>query len=156
MNSAEYITGALHCSRNLKMYVFKINVSWKRRLIHAACKIVNVNVNVRHTYWAPLDPVTEALHAVELTLFLWHMPESVAEHSFVGCNLPSICIPSYSLLCSVALIPNVLLRRDEGSGKPCAAVIEALQHISPHSGLEPGWLDSESWAVITTLPLHLL
>ena len=31
------------------------------------------NVNVRHAYWVPLDPVTEVLHAVELTLFLWHM-----------------------------------------------------------------------------------
>ena len=28
---------------------------------------VNVNVNVRRTYSAPLNPVTEALHAVELT-----------------------------------------------------------------------------------------
>ena len=29
---------------------------------------VMLNVNVRHTYWAPLNPVTEALHAVELTV----------------------------------------------------------------------------------------
>ena len=35
------------------------------------------HVNVLHTYWAPLDPVTEALHAVELTLFLWHLPAEV-------------------------------------------------------------------------------
>ena len=40
-----------------------------------------VNVNVWHIYWVPLNPVTEALHAVELTLFLWHMPEGEAEHS---------------------------------------------------------------------------
>ena len=35
-------------------------------------------MNVRHTYWAPFDQVTEALHAIELTLFLWHIPEGVA------------------------------------------------------------------------------
>ena len=46
------------------------------------CFNFNVNVNVRHTYWAPLNPVTEVLHAVELTLFLWRMPEGVAEHSY--------------------------------------------------------------------------
>ena len=42
------------------------------------------NVIVRHTFWAPLNPVSEALHAVELTLFLWHTPEGVAEHSFLS------------------------------------------------------------------------
>ena len=44
-----------------------------------------------------IEPVTEALHAVELTSFLWHMPEGVAEHSFLGCNHQSTCMPSYSL-----------------------------------------------------------
>ena len=41
--------------------------------------------------------VTEALHSVELSSFLWHMPEGVAEHSFLGCNRQSTCMPSYSL-----------------------------------------------------------
>ena len=57
--------------------------------------VSNINVNIRHTYWAPLNPVTE--HAVELTLFLWHMPEGVAKRSFLGCNHQSTCMPSYSL-----------------------------------------------------------
>ena len=49
----------------------------------------NVNVNARHTYWAPLNPVTDA---VELTLFLWRMPEGVAEHSssFLNCRIYSV------------------------------------------------------------------
>ena len=65
----------------------------------------NVNVNVWHTYWAPLNLVTEALHAVELTLFLWHMPEGVAEHSFLGCNHQSTCMPSYSLYVQLLWYP---------------------------------------------------
>ena len=90
----------------------------------------NLNVNVKFNV-----KVTDILwqgsrlsHAIELTLFLWHMPdeatEGVAENS-------SRLQPSINLhaqlepLCSAALVPNVLPRRDEGSGKPCA-VIEAL------------------------------
>ena len=33
------------------------------------CFWINVNVNVWHTYWAPLNPVTEALHAVACSEF---------------------------------------------------------------------------------------
>ena len=66
---------------------------------------INVNVNVRHTYWSPLNPVTEALIAVELTLFLWHIPEGVAEHSFLGCNHQSTCMPSYSLYVQLLWYP---------------------------------------------------
>ena len=39
--------------------------------------------------------------------------------------------------CSTGLVPNVLPRRDEGSGKPCA-VDRASKNIGTHSGLEPG------------------
>ena len=39
--------------------------------------------------------VTEALHAVELTFFLWHMPEGVVEHSFLGCNHQFSWYPMY-------------------------------------------------------------
>ena len=49
--------------------------------------------------------------------------EGEAEHS-LGCNHQSICMPQLQPLRSAALVPNVLPRRDEGSGKPCA-VIEA-------------------------------
>ena len=48
--------------------------------------------------------------------------EGVIEHSS---RLQSICIPQLQPLCSAALVPNVLPKRDEGSGKPCA-VTEAL------------------------------
>ena len=49
--------------------------------------------------------------------------EPVAEHS--ARLQPSInLMPQLQPLCSAALVPNVLPRRDEGSGKPCA-VIEA-------------------------------
>ena len=49
--------------------------------------------------------------------------ESVATHS--SRLQPSIiCMPQLQPLCSAALVPNVLPRRDEGSGKLCA-VIEA-------------------------------
>ena len=65
---------------------------------------VNINVNVRHTYWAPFNPITEALHAVELTLFLWHTPEGVAEHSFLLLNCP--CCTYCSLLRCCLLPPN--------------------------------------------------
>ena len=51
--------------------------------------------------------------------------EGVAEYSFFGCNHQSICMPQLQPLCLAVLVPNVLPRRDEGSGKPCA-VIEAL------------------------------
>ena len=49
--------------------------------------------------------------------------ETVAEHS--ARLQPSINLHAQlQPLCSAALVPNVLPRRDEGSGKPCA-VIEA-------------------------------
>ena len=72
-----------------------------------------------------LNPGTEALHAVELTLFMWHMPEGVAEHSFLGCNHQPTCMPSYSLYVQLLCYPMYYPFRDSGSGKPCA-VIEAL------------------------------
>ena len=39
-----------------------------------------------------------------------------------GCNHQSTCMPQLQPLCSAALLPNVLPRRDEGSGKPCALI----------------------------------
>ena len=71
-------------------------------------------------------------HAIELTLFLWHMPadatETVAEHR-------ARLQPSSSLHAPVAAFfmfncsgTDALPRRDVGSGKPCA-VIEASYYI---------------------------
>ena len=88
------------------------------------------NVNVRHTYWGPLNPVTEALHAVELTLFLWHMPEGVAEHSFLGCNNQSTCMPSYSLYVQLLWYP---MYYSEGM----KARVSPVQWSKPHSILAP-------------------
>ena len=53
------------------------------------------------------------------------MPLKVWPNTALSCNHQSICMPQLQPLCSAALVPNVLPRRDEGLGKPCA-VIEAL------------------------------
>ena len=53
------------------------------------------------------------------------IPLKVWPNTAQGCNHQSTCMPQLQPLCSAALVPNVLPRRDEGSGKPCA-VIEAL------------------------------
>ena len=54
--------------------------------------------------------------------------DDVAEHS--SRLQPSInlhhCMPRLKPLCSAALAPNVLPRKDEGSGKPCAVHIILL------------------------------
>ena len=52
------------------------------------------------------------------------MPLKVWPNTALGCNHQSVCMPQLQPLCSAALVPNVLPRRDEGSGQPCA-VIEA-------------------------------
>ena len=57
--------------------------------------------------------------------------EGVAEHSFLGCNHQSTCMPQLQPLCSAALVPNVLPRRNEGSG------IHPVQSIEPHRILAP-------------------
>ena len=48
--------------------------------------------------------------------------EGVAEHSFLGCNHQSTVHTQLQPLCSAALVPNVLPRRDEGSAKPCVVI----------------------------------
>ena len=53
------------------------------------------------------------------------MPLKLWPYRALGCNHQSICMPQLQSLCSAALVPNVLPRRDEGSGKPYA-VIEVL------------------------------
>ena len=49
------------------------------------CKCTNVNA--RHIYWAPLNPVTEALHAVELTFI--SVTYFKCQMSKIGPNPPS-------------------------------------------------------------------
>ena len=53
------------------------------------------------------------------------IPLNLWPNTVQGCNHQSTCLPQLQPLCSAALVPNILPRRDEGSGKPCA-VIEAL------------------------------
>ena len=50
------------------------------------------------------------------------MPLNVWSNTALGFNDQSICMPQLQPLCSAALVPNVLPRRDEGSGKPCAVI----------------------------------
>ena len=77
-----------------------------------------LNVNVRNTYWAPLNPVTEVLHSVELTSFLWLYARRCGRTQLFKLQ-PSINLHAQlQPLCSADLVPNVLPRRDEGSGKP--------------------------------------
>ena len=75
-------------------------------------------------------------------------------------NINQICMPQLQPLCSAALVLNVLPRRDEGSGKPCA-VIEASYYIGPATqDSNPGGQiqNDKRWsqAVTTTLPLHIM
>ena len=77
-----------------------------------------------------MHAVTEALHAVELTLFLRHMPEGVAEHSFLGYNHQSTCMPSYSLYVQLLWYPMYY----SGGMK---ARISPVQWSEPHSILAP-------------------
>ena len=67
---------------------------------------INVNVNVWHTYWASLNPVTEVLHAVELTFIsVANARWRCAKNSFLGCNHQSTCMPSYSLYVQLLWYP---------------------------------------------------
>ena len=86
--------------------------------INIICRnFVNVNVNVRHAYWAPLE-----LTFISVAYARWC-------HWWCGRKQLYRLQPSVNLhaqlqpLCSVALsalVPNVLPRRDEGSGVPYA------------------------------------
>ena len=62
-------------------------------------------------------------HAIESTLFLWHMPddttESVAKQSSSLQPLNNWKL-QLQPLCSIALVNNVLSWKYEDSGKPCA------------------------------------
>ena len=78
--------------------------------------------------------------------------EDVAEQSntALGCNHQSICMPQLQPLCSAALVPNVLPRRDEGSGKPCA-VIEACIVYQPPLRIRTR---AAGFKIIKRWPLH--
>ena len=52
------------------------------------------------------------------------IPLNLWPNTAQGCNHQSTCMPQLQPLGSAALVPNVLPRRDEGSGKS-DAVIEA-------------------------------
>ena len=48
----------------------------------------------------------------------------------MAATINQLASPSYSRLCSVPLVPNVISRKDGGSGKPCA-LIETSYSIFP-------------------------
>ena len=86
---------------------------------------VNVNVNVTDTIlWQGHHDRVMQLNGLYFCGICQMMPLKVWPNTALGCNHQSICMPQFQPLCSAALVPNVLPRRDEGSGKPCA-VIEA-------------------------------
>ena len=90
------------------------------------------NVNVRHTYWAPHNPVTEALHACSWVDFISvaYMPEGVAEHSFLGCSHQSTCMPNYSLYVQLLWYQMYYPGGME-------ALVSPVQWSEPHSILDP-------------------
>ena len=59
------------------------------------------------------------------------MPLKVWPNTALGCNHQSICMPLLQPLCSAALVPNVLPRRDEGSGQPCALSSKPYSILAP-------------------------
>ena len=85
-----------------------------------------VNVNVTDTIlWQGHHDRVMQLNWLYFCGICQMMPLKVWPNTALGCNHQSICMPQLQPLCSAALVPNVLPRRDEGSGQPCA-VIEAL------------------------------
>ena len=87
-------------------------------------------VNVEDAiFW--LSPTIESCNLIDFisVAYAQLIPLKLWPNAAQGCNHQSTCMihDPYQLqpLCSAALVPNVLPRRDEGSGKP-RAVIEAL------------------------------
>ena len=72
------------------------------------------------------------------------MPLKVWPNTALGCNHQSICMPQLQPLCSAALVPNVLPRRDGGSGEPCAVIEASILVPTQESGFEPGRPDLKS------------
>ena len=70
---------------------------------------------------------------------IWQsLPLKVWPNTTVGCNHQSVCMPQLQSLCSASCSgTDVLPRRNDGSGKPCA-VDWASHNIDTHSGTEPG------------------
>ena len=73
-----------------------------------------------------------------MSISVAYMPDDTTEGApiyYLGCNHQSTCMPqSQPLFYVQLLVPNVLSRRDEGSGKPCAVG----QAIVNHLGIDPG------------------
>ena len=95
------------------------------------CDNVNVNVNVRHTDLAPLNPVTRGAACSWVDFIsVAYMPEGVTEHSFLGCNHQSTCMPSYSLYVQLLWYPMYY----PGGMK---ASVSPVQWSEPYSILAP-------------------
>ena len=83
------------------------------------CKCVNVNVTDTILWQGHHDRVMQ-LNWLYFCGKCQMMPLKVWPNTALGCNHQSICM--LQPLCSAALVPNVLPRRDEGSGEPCAVI----------------------------------
>ena len=84
---------------------------------------INVNVNVTDTIlWQCHHDRVMQLNWLYFCGICQMMSLKVWPNAALGCNHQSICMPQLQPFCSAALVPNVLPRRDEGSGKPCAAI----------------------------------
>ena len=105
--------------RNCKSHIYK----------HEQCSYVNVNVTDTISWRGHHDRVMQ-LNWLYFCDICQMMPPKVSPNTALGCNHQSICMPQLKPLCSAALIPNVLPRKDEGSGKP-------VQWSKPHSILAP-------------------
>ena len=95
------------------------------------CKKKNVNVTDTISWRDHHDRVVQLnwLHFCGMPLKVW-------PNTALGCNHQSICMPELQPLCSAALVPNVLPRRDEGLGKPCAVSV-TLYYIGPTQDSNP-------------------
>ena len=87
-------------------------------------------LSVRHTYWAPLNPVTEALHAVSWLYFCGICQKVWPNTAFLCCNHQSTCMPSYSFHVQLLWYPMYY----PGGMK---ARVSPVQWSEPHSILAP-------------------
>ena len=106
------------------LYTKSLNMRRLGYILEQKCKCMYVNVTDTILWQGHHDRVMQ-LNWLYLCGIYHIMPLKVWPNTDLGCNPQSICMPQLQPLCSAALVPNVLPRRDDGSGKPCAA-IEAL------------------------------
>ena len=102
---------------------YRVDQSQGQRPGSLLSQLFHVNVNVTDTIlWQGHHDRVMQLNWLYFCGICHMMPLKVWPNTALGCNHQSICMPQLQPLCSAALVPNVLPRRDEGSGKPCAVI----------------------------------